>query len=299
MNLYNWSPGTNVVVAGNYFNADIHGNAFGPNLSLIVDSVGNSGTLRFGSDFNGVSDALEGNLAYNELLVGFDSTWPTNAAWISMRGNSMTNCTSKVGTRPSLGDGNTEGFNTYAAFMDLTTLPSIPVIGGTTTASSLSGTCAPPLGAPYTNLVVDLYEADPNTADVPQGKRWIASFTDNSAADSNPAVGAFTLSTAGLGLTSGMKITIAVTYTSDTRPTIAAVSRAGSQSTVTIRNPGAATYGIQKSATLSPSAFSFAAGAPAGTATFTDANNPVSLYRATGPTATGQTSPFSDVFTIP
>ena len=37
----------------------------------------------------------------------------------------------------------------------------IPVIGAAT-ATSLSGTCGLPLGAPYTNLVVDLYLADPN-----------------------------------------------------------------------------------------------------------------------------------------
>ena len=147
--------------------------------------------------------------------------------------------------------------------------------------------------------MVDLYEADPNVNNQPQGKRWIASFVDNSAADSNPAVGAFKFNTAGLGLTSGMKVTITVTYSSDTRPTIASVSRAGTQSTVKISNPGAGTYGIQKSSGASSASWSSAGATVGGTATFTDTGSPTSFYRATGPSATGQTVPFSEVYTIP
>jgi hypothetical protein len=289
---------TNMVIAGNNFNADIHGKSFGVNTGVILDSAANSGTVRLGSDFNGVSDTAEGNVICDSPLIAADSSWPTNTAWISMRGNSMTNCTSEGASRPPIGDGNTEGYNTYINFID----PSssiIPAIGGTTTAASLSGNCGLPLYAPYTNLVVDLYEADPNAADQPQGKRWIAAFADNSAADSNPAVGAFTFSTAGLGLTSGMKVTIAVTYSSDTRPTIASVSRTGTQSTVKISNPGAGVYGIQKSSVLSPASWSSAGATVGGTATFIDANSPASLYRASGPTASGQTMPFSEVYTIP
>ena len=221
-----------------------------------------------------------------------------------MRGNSLTNTSSPDGTRPPIGDGqsSTGGMDQYSLFIDTSTgagpLAIIPFIG-TASATTLSGTCGLPVGTPYTNLFVDLYEADPDPTHPPQGKRWIASFQDNSAADSNPGVGAFTFSTASLGLTSGMNVTIAVTYTSDTQPTIASVSRTGNQSTVTINNPGNGTYGIQKSASASPTSWAFIAAAPYGTATFTDNNNPRSVYRAQSPTATGQTSPFSDVYTIP
>ena len=82
----------------------------------------NVATFRFGSDFNGVSDALEGNLAINELLFAYDNTWPTRQAWVSMRGNSLSNCLANSATgRPPLGDGSSsfEGQNTYAQFMDV------------------------------------------------------------------------------------------------------------------------------------------------------------------------------------
>jgi len=305
----------NMVIAGNYFNADINGNpivtwSFGKVLHQAV----NTGTYRFGSDFNGVSDALEGNLSFNQLMFDFDNgSWPTNGAWLSMRGNSLSNCWAQVNagpqTSPPFGNGQSgaeSGANTYAQFIDTTgaggTLDFIPVIIAGTTANSLSGTCGKPISAawvnPYTNLVVDIYEADTTIPTAPQGKKWIASFTDNSAADSNPAVGAFTFNTTGLGL-AGKQIVIAVSYLRYTQATIASVARSGSQSTVTLNNIDLGNYGILKSAALSPASFSPAAIALGGTATFTDSNNPISVYRAQTPTASGQTSPFSAAFTIP
>ena len=170
-----------------------------------------------------------------------------------MRGNSLTNTATPNFSRPPIGDGQQVadyGLEVYEEFIDISggAQNIIPVIGAAT-ATSLSGTCGLPLGAPYTNLVVDLYLADPNANDQPQGIKWLASFTDNSAADSNPAVGAFTFNTAGLGLVSGSKITITVSYTSDPRPIIGSFARAGSQTTINIEN-GPTTYGIQKSSTV-------------------------------------------------
>jgi len=92
-------------------------------------------------------------------------------------------------------------------------------------------------------------------------------------------------------------VTIAVTYSSDTQPTIGPITRAGSHTTVGVRGSTGPVYGIQKSATVNGS-YLLAAAAVGGSATFTD-NNPASFYRATGPSATGQTSPFSALFTMP
>jgi len=302
----------NMVFAGNTFGADINGNSLEPGHDNTLNKLVHKFKLdqptcqiRFGSDFNGISDNLEGNLVVDSTLFDLSGTPTTNLQWISMRGNSLINTTTTGDTRPPIGDGQSasDGVNQYIQFIDATTgvgtLAFIPVVGAATTAASLSGTCGLPIAAPFTNLVVDLYEADPDPTHLPQGKRWIASFKDNSAADSNPAVGAFTFSTAGLGLTSGMKVTIAVTYTSDTQPTFASVTRTNNLSTVKISNPGNGTYGIQKSASVSSASWAFGVAAAYGTATFADTNNPVSIYRAQSPTATGQTSPFSDVYTIP
>ena len=197
-----------------------------------------------------------------------------------------------------------DGQNTYAGFIDITgaggSLDIIPVIA-TATTSTLTGTCGKPVGAPYTRLIVDIYEADATPGAEPQGKKWLGGFTDNSAADSNPAVGAFTFSLAGLGIANGTKVTIAVTYSKDTQPTIGLSTRTGNQTTLNVTGgtgPGPLiTYGIQKSSSVN-GPYVLAVVSTGGSATFTD-NNPASFYRAAGPAATGQTSPFSDVFTIP
>jgi len=292
--------GTNTVIAGNYFNADINGKPFGDNAGGIVNSLHNSGTARFGSDFNGVSDNLEGNLAFNELLFTFDSSWPTNTAWVSMRGNSMSNCTTLTASRGPLGDGQdpSVGMNTYTNFIDTSdgaNLPAIiPVIGAGTTTTTLAGTCGAPVGPPYPRLVIDLYKADPTS--IPCGQQWLASFTDNATGDSNPAVAAFSFNTAGLGLTSGTKLTITVTYSMDIAPTIGSITRSGNQTTLTVTGSGGI-YGIQQSSSLG-GPYTFIAAAATGSSTFTD-TSANSFYRATGPTATGQTSPFSNVYSIP
>ena len=306
INLYS-DPRTNVVVAGNSFGVDINGNAFGGvNASPLIDTLGNLSTLRFGSDFNGVSDALEVNKVVNTRLFKHDlPLTPTAASWVAMRGNSLSNSTAFSLTRAPLGDGQSgpDGQNTYAGFVDITgaggALDIIPVITSATT-TTLTGTCGKPVGAPYTRLFVDLYEADSTPGAEPQGKRWLGGFTDNSAADSNPTVGAFSFSLAGLGIASGTKVTVAVTYSSDVQPVVSA-SRVGNQTTLTIAGgtgPGPSViYGVQRASVVS-GPYAPAAAAVGGSVTFTD-NNSTSFYRVLGPAATGETSPFSDVFTIP
>ena len=305
VDIYYYGSQARNTIAGNGFGVDINGKSFGVGQQTkLVHHFNHDATcqVRFGSDFNGVSDALEANTVADSLLFDVDTTSTTNSFWISMRGNSLTNTATPNSSRPPIGDGQQAsgyGLEVYEEFIDISGGAQyiIPMIG-TATATSLSGTCGLPVGAPYTNLVVDLYLADPNPASLPQGIKWLASFSDNSAADSNPAVGAFTFNTAGLGLQSGSKITITVSYTSDPRPIIGSYARAGSQTMINIEN-GPTTYGIHKSSTVNGT-YAFTAAAVNGTATFADTNSPASFYRATnGGTANGQTSPFSDVFTIP
>ena len=300
-----------IIIAGNYFNVDIEGNPLGSEGGKAIHTVSNNGTYRMGSDFNGVSDDLEVNQLVTMALFDFDSSWPTNLAWLSMRGNSMQTCIGNYINydRPPFGSGvdSTSGDFIYKQFMNTNadgSFTPIPVIS-VASATSLSGTCAKPItgwGRPveYTRLIVDLYEAD-TAGIVPQGKKWLGAFEDNSPLDSNPAVGAFTLNTTGLGITSGKKLTISVTYSRDPQPTINSISRSGTQTTLSISGgievATPIVYGVKKaSAVAGP--YAFAAAAVSGAATFTD-TNPQSFYRATGPAGTGQTSPTSNVYTVP
>jgi hypothetical protein len=305
VDIYYYGGQGKTVIAGNTFGVDINGNSFNVGQSsLLVHHFNHDATceVRFGSDFNGVSDALEANTVADAVLFDNDTASAgTQSHWVLMRGNSLTNTVTPNGSRPPLGDGQTaaDGQNLYTNFIDVSgpngTLDIIPVIGGTTTASTLMGTCGKPVSAPFNQLTVDLYESDPagDAAGNPQGKTWRAAFVDNSAADANPAVGAFTFDISALGL-SGKKVTLTVTYAEGI--VITSISRAAG--TTTLHYP-LGNYSVQ-SATNPNGPWTFVQLA-SGTSTVIPDANPLKLYRlvSTIGSAGGQTSPFAVSFLIP
>jgi hypothetical protein len=260
--------------------------------------------VRFGSDFNGVSDTLEGNTVVDALLFENDSGQTTKAHWVSVRGNSLVNTTTPSATRPPLGDGqNTAtGSDTYTNFIDVSgingNLDIIPVIGPGTTTTTLSGTCGKRT-ARTMRVVLDLYEADTTPGSPPQGKRWLGRFAENSAADSNPVEGAFTFNIAALGIAHGTQVTIAATYIIDPS-TITSVRHSGGNTILTMSG-GAPPYDIYRAPTVDGSYTLFAT-TGTSTATFADAASESFykvVYHPQTSSGSGQTSPFSDLFTIP
>jgi len=249
--------------------------------------------VRFGSNFDGLNDALEANTLYDTLGFAGNRNAPDNNAWILMRGNSLVN-------NVPLPMDEFLGLNTLDKFIDTAGAnPITPVITAATTAS-LTGTCGLPL-AGVAQIAVDVYVADPegDALSTPQGKQYLGSFVDNSAADSDPAVGAFTFNIAGLGVYSGTKLTIAASYLkSGSAPTIASITRAGGNTTLNIGG-GTGPYSILRSSMVDGAYTSFTTAA-ASPAVFADSAD-ISFYRvgATGGVAGGQTSPFASSFTVP
>jgi len=291
------------VIAGNTFGIDIHGNSFGlGQVAMLVDHFNNGSYVRFGSDFNGVSDALEANTVVDSQLFKMDGGSITNAHWISVRGNSFVNTVSSDISTPPIGDGQSSpSLDIYGNFIDFSsgsgTLQIIPVIDTNSTKAFLIGSCGMPLGAPYTRLVVDLYEADTTAGALPQGSKWLAAFTDNSPADLDTNVASFKFALPAGLVASGKQVTIAVTYSSDTQPVLGPVQRTGNQTTLSIPNPNNAVFGIMQASSLA-GPYTLIAAQTGASVTFTD-SGAASFYKASGPSATGQTSPFSNVFTMP
>ncbi len=301
LNFYS-PPETNIVIAGNSFGVDINGNTFGIIYDyLLVHSFDNTAQVRFGSDFNGVSDALEANTVVNVSggmlsLFDYSTDSSTNSTWFSMRGNSLVNTMSVSGTTPPLGNGSddSDGQSWYANFMNSASI--IPVIDTSSTAATLMGTCGTPVGAPFTNLIVDLYASDPlgDAAGIPQGKTWLAEFVDSAEA---AAAGTFAFDITSLRL-SGKTVTLTATYSSDAQPTLGAIQRAGNQTTLSVTGGTGPIYGIKQSSVVTGPYIYIAAQTGAST-TFTDNTTPASFYTAKGASATGQTSPFATSFLIP
>ena len=286
------------IIAGNTFGIDIHGNPF-PNCSFDIGSFGlNSGTqVRFGSDFNGVSDALEANILNNNNV--FSTQFPnpyydassslfqsgmssapgaiTNA-WVSVRGNVMVNNCPTF--NPDLDA--TYFINWYSNYVAYTTQfpvadDSIPVLSGSSTVSTLSGTFTPPNSMNgYTNVVLDLYVPDPegqvNGAlfELPsfggssgwgfvQGKTYLGSYLIP-----NPASGAFSWDISGLGLAHGTQVTVAITYSSFGRPNLTSIIRNGSQTTLTWTGANGGPFALGTQDTQVTEGLPVLSGAPAG-----------------------------------
>ncbi len=208
-------PRTNVVVAGNYFGVAIDGVTTFSNACTLLDGLGGVATARIGSDFDGVSDALEANLIYNNNPFTTIYPNPTDlfnlepqllilsaGGRVSFRGNvTVNNATIPFDYANGIPSGQlgnrVDAFTNYAApFMNVNSPNGIiPNLATTNIFPHLTGTFAPGL-APYTTVVLDVYELDPQgwangqlfllpeltdmatyTNGFPQGKRYLGSFT--------------------------------------------------------------------------------------------------------------------------
>jgi hypothetical protein len=246
-------------VSGNYIGIGVDGvTRFTNGVSLLNGSSAAGTHYVLGSDFDGVSDALEGNVFYGNYPAGyfyntaytnstssgsgshgfFDEPDP-NAGGFGARGNTVVNCY-PFPFNPRRG----ENPNNAPTFANLRTYINkalavaapastsgyyslYPVISPSSTTARLIGT-APANNATYPYLIIDVYRPDPeglvNGLVVPDpfltngwvhGKTYLGSFTDNSSADRDPAVGSFAFNTCSLGLTNGALITISANYSKD------------------------------------------------------------------------------------
>jgi hypothetical protein len=198
VNLYLWSAhATNVVIAGNWFGIAVDGVTRFTNSSVVVSSFPSSAQARFGSDFDGLSDALEGNLLYNNNPFGFvydaltnlfeispvsafDGAGPSSfgglnaGVRLSFRGNVTVNnnllpCNYADGELDLI----SPFINYEAPYMDTSAASSpvdiIPSLDTNSTVAHLRGFS--PVGlAPYTNVFIDVYQLDQEGWN--NGKAW-------------------------------------------------------------------------------------------------------------------------------
>jgi len=230
------------VVSGNRFGIAVDGTRWASNSQSIVKdgNVNSVGKLQFGSDFNGVSDAAEANVVYNNHP--FDTLFPSPVgavppdtiggdagARISVRGNTFVNCAlvpymfaNNLGTRLT-------AFTNYEAPFFEPASPIIPKLSAKSTGSHILGTAAKAVGI-YTNVIVDVYLADYEgwtngiktalmeltdnatyTNGFPQGKTYKGSVN----LGNNFPGGDFDINVGAMGLSAGNFVTIAVNYSGD------------------------------------------------------------------------------------
>jgi hypothetical protein len=226
---YGQTPGTNIVVAGNYIGIGVDGVTRFTNGVPALNAAGGSAQFRFGSNLDGVSDAFEGNVVYNNWPMdlftpagneGFFDELSTGA-YLSARGNSFVNNF----PFPRTPVGGPDAFlNPYyaKALVDVSA-GIVPIIATNTTINRLVGQ-VPIANAQHPVTIVDLYAADPEgiasgqatgAAELPsgwvQGRAYVGSFVEGSAADRDPAPGKFDFDISRVEL-KGPLLTITANY---------------------------------------------------------------------------------------
>ncbi|MBI2925802.1 MAG: CHRD domain-containing protein, partial [Verrucomicrobia bacterium] len=244
---YGQNPGTGIVIAGNYIGLGVDGVTRFKNGVPVLNAPGGSAQYRFGSDFDGVSDGLEGNVCYNNSSAdefpadgasGFFDELSTGGI-VGARGNVLVK-NNPFPVSPVKTSGADTFWNAYytKALVDVTA-GVVPVLSPDTSLAKLIGK-VPVANAEYPTTIIDLYAADPEgiaygqgagLAELPngfvQGKVYMASFVDNSAADVNKTAGEFEFDIRQLEL-KGALLTITANYVKGT---------AGTHNAVTLTSP--------------------------------------------------------------
>ena len=269
-----WDTATNISFAGNYVGVGIDGrtgvgkNGLQENVSLV--DVTSFSSIRIGSNFDGVSDALEGNLIYGlgcqgdqlcapakRAFIDFDDSNNDNdgsdAARIVLRGNTLVNNSSQI----LMQDQNVTIATYYSTVLADSTNNFATTLATNASGTQLLVTVPPPNTNNYPTAIVDFYALDPgeSTNNPVQGKTYLGSVIDGSAQDSDAALNRVAFDVANLNLNSTTIVAALVTY-SQSR-SLGLTTQAGGAVTAIFSNP----------VTISPvagplriGAFSFAAG---------------------------------------
>jgi hypothetical protein len=328
---YSPNPATNVVFAGNYVGVGIDGKTRFTNGVPVLNAAGAAAQYRVGSDFDGVSDAIEGNLIANNYpsslfpASGFQAQPDTLSFFdqlsvgstVSLRGNSLIDNF----PFPASPDSDNGSFlaNYYApALLDPTGILA-PVLATNSTHLRLTGRV--PVANPdaYSSTVLDLYVADPEgmtngmaagIADLPQGfvqgRTYLGSVTVPASAATNTPAGSFDLDITKLNVPAGTQLTATANYIAGSgssgddgqAPSFTAITRAADGTiTLTWDRPGI----LQSAPAVTGS---WTQENATGTTFTTTATDPIKFFRlqagAAGPAVSGPplTSPFSNVVKV-
>jgi hypothetical protein len=241
------SPGSDRTrnrIAGNYIGVGVNGTKRFTNGVPAWNGSANAGSVCWvGSDFDGVSDALEANVINNNYppnlfyptasgynnapTLGFYDE-PSSGALYSTRGNKLIN-NYPYPVNPARDGGSfiltyvNKALNTPGAtYADL-----LPVLSGNSTTARIIGT-VPVANSTYPWTIIDLYRPDPEglvngqaepDPNLPfgwvQGSNYLGSFVLGSAADRDPSPEGFAFDICSLGLAAGTTVTISANYSQD------------------------------------------------------------------------------------
>ncbi len=239
LEFYGNNPGTNIVIAGNYIGVGIDGTTRFTNGVPILNASGAAAAYQVGSNLDGISDSVEGNLFANNWPFEFFSSLVTAAdpaslsffddlsstGFISVRGNSFINNFS-FPIDPLKVDG-ASGFaveTLYTSALDDVSVGVVPTLDVGSTTLFLKGT-VPKAAEGWGPTSIDLYSVDPEgitngsflessglTNAWVQGKTYLGTFEVDGTNDLNPADFSFTFLVSSLPIKPGELVTVTANY---------------------------------------------------------------------------------------
>ena len=225
---------TNIVFAGNYVWVGIDGQSavsrsqFDNNITLF--SIQKQSDIRVGSNFDGLSDALEGNLVYNlgcqiepcdapvrafiDLNDSNNDNAGADAARIVFRGNSLVNIASDV----LMQDQNVLISTYYSSVMAEGATNFSTFLSTNATGTQLLVTVPAPNADNYPTRIVDFYAVDPvawTNNRRALGKTYLGSVIDGAVQDHDPATNHVAFDIGNLNLSATTTLTALVSYSKD------------------------------------------------------------------------------------
>ena len=229
-----YSAATNTVIAGNYVGVAVDGVTSAPvpvNAAPSFVALPGTADARIGSNGDGVSDGIEGNLIVK--VPGIRLSDSGVSVPLTVRRNTYSE---NAFDGFPFADGENSTYELYYANALLdSSAGAIPVIDSIATGI-MKGSLPAPNTANYANHVVDVYVVDSKAAEVGLivPGTYAGSFVEGSASDQNPAANAFTVDLKGMSISPGALVAIAVTYTAATKGTPGTNSITGPLSAATV-----------------------------------------------------------------
>ncbi len=233
-----YSAANNLVVAGNYFGVGVDGTTAQPALTAVTPDLislpGGNASIRVGSNGDGVSDDIEGNVVFNQPGGRFVQSGVTTP--ITARRNRFVNA-AFAGFPFADGADNRPYADYYASAIDNPSNGVVPTITSITDGI-LTGTLPAPKAGTYTKSVVDIYVVDKKAADAGLNLpgTYAGSFADGGTGDQDSAANKFKVDLRGLPIAPGDSIALAVTYTSAAAGTPGTNSITGPLSLASVAN---------------------------------------------------------------
>jgi hypothetical protein len=217
-----YGTATNVVIAGNYYGLGVDGSTYPFNLPSKPDfaSLPDGSSVRVGSNGDGISDDLEGNLIYSIPGSRFIVS-PGGHTKMIVRRNTMVN--NGFNAVPFAFFENGGYVKYYSTVLDPPPVFDTDAVPNVTDASGrfVKGTVPSPNLANYPYSVIDVYVVDPAALVLglilPQ--TYLGSFVEGSTEDLDPVINSFSFNLNSFTIPPSAQVALEVTYSQDPQAT--------------------------------------------------------------------------------